>query len=99
MNSRSTSVDAAGQGAAVLEPPRSRPPAIGSMADAEPRPISAPRRGPPRRLLLVLVLAAAGGYAWYAGLIDVRKLRDRLLCAWNRIPLRSRFTATSMSAR
>ncbi len=79
MNTRTAGSDAAGQGTAVLEPPAPRAAMIAEVSKVATEPGSTPRKRPPRRLIfLVLALAAAGGYAWYAGLIDTRSIRDQL---------------------
>jgi HlyD family secretion protein len=57
------------QGVSPLEPP-----APASEAHALPVADAPRHRGPPRAVLIVLALAAAGGAAWAFGLLDARKL-------------------------
>jgi HlyD family secretion protein len=65
-------------GVTLLDPPKPRRGAPTGQEPAGEANASPRRHGPPRIILVVLALSAAGGAAWAVGLLDVRELRRAL---------------------
>ena len=82
MNARSAGHETEPRGVALLESPTLGSTADGPRAGPTPRTEPAPqRKSRPGRVVFValfLALAASGGYAWYAGLVNPRKLAELL---------------------